>query len=294
MKLVSFGKRGNERAGIFYNDKIIDINKANSKIPSTIIRILEKDYLNEVKEIMKEDNKGKLSKDCYVDTKLVRIGAVIPTPGQIICMGLNYRDHAAEAKAEIPSNPLLFAKAVSSINGPYDDIIHPGFKYTEKMDYEVELAIVIGRRASRIKVREVFEYISGYVILNDISARDVQFSDKQWFRGKSFDTFCPLGPYLVTKDEIKNPSNIRLLTRVNGEVRQDGNTKNMIFSIPEIIEFITSTITLNPGDIVTTGTPSGVGIFMNPPQYLKSSDAIETEMEGLGTQKNNVVMREDS
>ena len=289
MKLVSIGKKGKERAGLVWEDKIIDINKVNPGIPETIIEILQGQYLDEIRNCFSEENKP-LPGSCYADPS-VRLGAPISSPSQIICIGLNYYSHAKEAKAEIPATPLLFSKAVSSINGPYDDIIHPGFDTVAKMDYEVELAIIMGKTAKHVKADNVFSYIAGYTLFNDVSARDMQFSDGQWFRGKSVDTFGPIGPYLITTDEIKSPHALQLNIKVNGEVRQNDNTGKMIFLIPQLIEFITATITLKPGDIIATGTPAGVGVFMNPPRFLQPGDVVELEGEGLGSQKNKVVLR---
>jgi 2-keto-4-pentenoate hydratase/2-oxohepta-3-ene-1,7-dioic acid hydratase in catechol pathway len=286
MKLVSFGKKGKERAGVIYKDKIIDINKAAPDIPQTVIEILQGKYLEKIKSLLK--NNDRFSDNCYTDSS-VRLGPPITSPGQIICLGSNYTGHIKEGKGNMPSSPLLFAKAVSSINGPYDDIVHPGLDKTQKLDYEVELAIVIARIAKKIKKDKAFDYIAGYTILNDISARDIQFNEKQWFRGKSLDTFAPLGPYLVTSDEITHPDNLKLESYVNSEIRQKSSTEEMIFTIAQIIEFITSSITLNPGDVIATGTPAGVGVFMDPPRFLKPGDTVEIKIEGLGGQKNKIV-----
>ncbi len=207
-------------------------------------------------------------------------------PSKIICLGLNYRDHAEEVGKEIPDHPTLFSKAVSSLIGHRDPIIHP--LGDTQVDYEVELALVIGKKGKKIERGNAMEYIGGYTILNDVSERTAQFEDGQWFRGKSFDTFCPLGPYLVTPDELPDPHDLTVETRVNGELRQSSTTKNLIATIPEILSFCSASMTLYPGDVIATGTPGGVGVFYDPPKLLKPGDTVTLTIERIGTLENPV------
>ncbi len=218
--------------------------------------------------------------------KEVHLLPPIPQPGKVVAIGLNYRDHCVEQGIAPPSIPLIFAKFPSSISGPYDPIVLPA--PDAQVDYEAELGVVIGRKAKRVPAGDAMGYVAGYLVLNDVSARNWQFSDKQWVRGKSCDTFCPIGPWLTTKDDIPDPHALRISTRVNETVLQDSNTSNLIFRIPELIEFITASITLEPGDIIATGTPVGVGCFRKPPIFLKEGDVVEIEIERLGKLRNPV------
>lgn len=218
------------------------------------------------------------------DTKLL---PPIPKPSKIIAVGLNYRDHAIETKLEIPQTPIIFAKFPSSIIGPDAPVMLPGDD--PQADYEAELAVVIGRTAKAVPESGAMGYVAGYMPLNDVSARRWQFADKQWVRGKSPDTFCPIGPWLTTRDAVPDPHALAIRMRINGNVMQDSNTSNLIFRIPTLIEFISAAITLEPGDIIATGTPDGVGVFRKPPVFLKSGDVMEVDIEGLGVLKNTVV-----
>jgi 2-keto-4-pentenoate hydratase/2-oxohepta-3-ene-1,7-dioic acid hydratase in catechol pathway len=211
----------------------------------------------------------------------------VTRPSKIIAVGLNYRDHAIETKQEIPTTPVIFAKFPSSINGPDAPVVLP--KDDPQGDYEAELAVVIGRQAKAVSESDALNYVAGYMPLNDVSARRWQFADKQWVRGKSCDTFCPTGPWLTTRDAVPDPHALSIRMRVNGNVVQDSNTSNLIFRIPALIAFISAGITLEPGDIIATGTPDGVGVFRKPPVFLKSGDVMEVEIEGLGTLRNRVV-----
>jgi 2-keto-4-pentenoate hydratase/2-oxohepta-3-ene-1,7-dioic acid hydratase in catechol pathway len=219
----------------------------------------------------------------------VRIGSPIAGPSKIICLGKNYAEHAREGGFEQPEKPITFSKAPSALNGPFDPIILP--QSSLQVDWEVELAVVIGREGKRISAENAFEYIAGFSIMNDVSGRDAQFGDGQWFRGKSFDTFAPLGPALVTPDEIEDIGKLNLTSLVDGTVMQEGNTGDMIFSVPFIIEFISRDMTLNPGDVISTGTPSGVGIFRDPPIVLKPGNVVECRIEAIGAIVNEVVTR---
>jgi 2-keto-4-pentenoate hydratase/2-oxohepta-3-ene-1,7-dioic acid hydratase in catechol pathway len=203
---------------------------------------------------------------------------------KIICLGLNYGSHVEENRTKRPERPILFSKAVSSVVGDGDPVIKPDI--VRDLDYEAELALVMGKRARNVPERSAYEYILGYTVLNDVSARDLQFGDRQWFRGKSCDTFCPMGPWIV--DDVEDPMDLEIEMRVNGEVKQRANTSEMIFDIPSIIEHITQTMTLLPGDVIATGTPAGVGAFRDPPEFLRDGDLMEARIEGIGTLRNRV------
>jgi 2-keto-4-pentenoate hydratase/2-oxohepta-3-ene-1,7-dioic acid hydratase in catechol pathway len=208
-------------------------------------------------------------------------------PATIVAIGLNYLDHIRETGMERPVRPLVFSKLRSSVIGQ-DDAIRIDREITEQVDWEVELGVVIGRRASRVSASDALGAVFGYTVANDVSARDVQFGDGQWVRGKSLDTFCPLGPVVVTADEIGDPQSLALRTRVNGELVQDSSTAEMIFGVAELISFCSHSFTLEPGDIMLTGTPWGCGAFMDPPRFLAPGDVVETEVEGIGTLRNPV------
>jgi 2-keto-4-pentenoate hydratase/2-oxohepta-3-ene-1,7-dioic acid hydratase in catechol pathway len=221
----------------------------------------------------------------------IKLRTPVPRPGKIVAVGLNYRDHSMEAGAkQVPTTPILFAKFNTSISGPEDPIVIPDGD--KQVDYEAELAVVIGRKGKRIPAANAFHYVAGYMPLNDVSARTWQFADKQWVRGKSCDTFCPIGPYLTTRDDIPDPHALGIFARVNGQTLQSSNTSKMIFRVPELIEFISESITLEPGDIIATGTPEGVGVFRKPPIFLKPGDVVEIEIERLGVLRNPVVAGE--
>lgn len=208
-------------------------------------------------------------------------------PSKVIAIGLNYADHARESGMEPPKNPLIFVKTNNSICYDGDTISWHG-EDSREVDYEAELAVVIGRRAQRVAVDDALSYVYGYTCCNDVSARDAQFGDVQWVRGKSFDTFCPLGPAIVTADEIPDPGNLRIMCRVNGETLQDSNTKELIFGVPELIAYVSRFMTLEVGDIIATGTPAGVGFSRRPPIYLTDGDTCEVEIEGIGVLTNPV------
>jgi 2-keto-4-pentenoate hydratase/2-oxohepta-3-ene-1,7-dioic acid hydratase in catechol pathway len=209
-------------------------------------------------------------------------------PGKIVAIGLNYLDHIRESNLERPARPLVFAKFPSSVIGPTDAIELDG-ALSSRVDWEVELAVIVGRRMRRVAEGDALEHVFGYTVGNDVSARDVQFSESQWVRGKSFDTFCPLGPVAVTADEIPDPQALTLRTRVNGEVMQESSTAEMVFGVAELLAFCSRSFTLEPGDVVLTGTPWGCGEFMDPPRSLAPGDVVETEIEGIGRLRNPVV-----
>lgn len=217
----------------------------------------------------------------------VRLGPPVPRPGKLICVGLNYRDHAAESNMAVPKAPVTFSKYVTSVTGPGTPIVLPSV--SSQVDYEAELAVVIGRRTKRVTVERAWDHVLGYTNLNDVSARDLQFADGQWQRGKSCDSFAPIGPAIVTRDEVADPHALRIRLRLNGETMQDSSTNQLIFGIDQVIAFLSETVTLEPGDVIATGTPPGVGFARKPPVFLKAGDVVEVEIERLGILSNSVV-----
>lgn len=214
----------------------------------------------------------------------VRLCAPVSRPSKIICIGLNYSDHAEETGAALPKEPIIFFKATSAISGPFDEVIIP--KGSEKTDWEVELAFIIGKKASYVDEANAMEHVAGYCLHNDLSERAFQLDrGGQWVKGKSCDTFAPLGPFMATKDEIKDAGNLRLWLKVNDQLMQDGNTSRLVFKIPFLVSYLSQFMTLLPGDIISTGTPAGVGLGMKPPLYLKAGDVIELGIDGLGSSK---------
>ena len=278
MKLVRFGDKGKEKPGIWIDGNIIDLKKIFPDIPDIGEVFFRENWLEKIAEI---NDPGQTLKK--------RIGCPIHAPSKIICLGKNYAEHAKEGGFETPETPLIFCKAPNALSGPFDPIILP--KSSGQVDWEVELAVVIGQEGKRIKRRDAFDYVAGYTVMNDVSGREAQFSDSQWFRGKSFDTFAPTGPCIVTADEIdaSEVHSLRLTASVDGIIMQDGNTRDMIFDIPAIIENISEDITLIPGDIIATGTPAGVGIFRNPPLVLKAGNVVECRIEKIGSIITEVV-----
>ncbi len=216
----------------------------------------------------------------------VTLCAPVPNPQKVICIGLNYRDHAIESGMAIPESPVVFSKFPTSITGPNDNVVLPDD--SKEVDYEAELAVIIGRRCSKVSTENAMDAVLGYTNCNDVSARDFQFADGQWQRGKSCDTFAPIGEYIATKDEIPDPHNLRIRLHLNGKTLQDSNTNQLIFNIPEIVSFLSRTVTLMPGDVIATGTPPGVGFARKPPIYIQAGDKMEVEIEGLGSLHNPV------
>src|ERR1700741_2877624 len=217
--------------------------------------------------------------------------APVPRPRKIICIGLNYRDHAAESSMAIPEKPVMFSKFSSCVIAPGEPVVVPST--SQQVDYEAELAVVIGRRAKHVPVARAYDYVLGYTAFNDVSARDFQFADGQWQRGKSCDTFAPMGQSIVTTDVIPDPHKLSIKLVLNGQAMQDSNTDQLIFGVPELIEFLTESITLEPGDVIATGTPSGVGFARKPPGFLKPGDQMEVLIEGMGGLGNPVVSESD-
>ena len=210
----------------------------------------------------------------------------IDRPGKIICIGLNYRDHAEEQGVPLPEAPLLFAKWQNALIGPGEPIVIPPI--VTRCDYEAELGVVIGSRVRDVSAENALDAVAGYICVNDVSARDLQFADGQWTRGKSPDTFCPVGPRLVPRDDVPDPQNVAIRAVLNGETRQESTTANMVFGVADLIAYVTRTITLEPGDLIATGTPAGVGAFRDPPAFMQPGDEITIEIEGLGSLTNPV------
>jgi len=278
MKLLRFGDKGKEKPAVLdKNNNIRDI--------SSHIKDLNPNYLNF--ETFSKLNNLDLTKLPEI-TNSVRIGACVNKPGKFVAIGLNYSDHAKETGSKTPSEPIVFMKATSSISGPNDDIIMP--KKSKKLDWEVELAFVVGKETKNISEKEAPNHILGYCIVNDISEREWQIEKMgQWVKGKSGDTFGPTGPYLVTKDEISNINNLNLTLDVNEKRMQAGNTKNMIFNTNFLLSYLSKFMSLQPGDIVTTGTPAGVGMGMKPPVFLKPGDKIKLSIDNLGEQNSKII-----
>jgi len=281
MKLIRFGALGKEKPGV-------QLQEGTRLDVSRFIQDYDEAFFGtggiEKLKVWLEKNKDHCPK--VPDT--VRLGAPMARPSKIICVGLNYAKHAEESGMEPPKEPVLFFKASSAIVGPYDDIRLP--KGSTKTDWEVELAIVVGNKASYVSESEALTHVAGYVLHNDVSERAFQIERSgQWAKGKSCDTFAPLGPYIATADEIKDPNNLRLWLKLNGKRVQDSSTSDFIFNIQQVISYISQFMTLLPGDIISTGTPSGVGLGFDPPTYLTPGDEVELGVEGLGVSKQKVV-----
>jgi len=280
MKLIRFGLANDEKPGIELSDGTrIDVSAFGEDYDELFFGS------NGIKRLAQwlKINKSQ----CPSIDKKIRLGPPIDRPSKIVCVGLNYAKHAKESGMEVPTEPVLFFKASSAIVGPYDDVILP--KKSEKSDWEVELAIIIGNKASYVKESEAMGHVAGYVIHNDISEREYQLERSgQWVKGKSCDTFAPIGPFMATTDEIDDPHNLRLWLKVNGETMQDSNTSDLIFGVPKLVSYISTYMTLLPGDVISTGTPFGVGLGLDPQKYLKDGDVMELGIDGLGVSKQNV------
>ena len=277
----------NYRVGaVIDDDTIADLTPSVLPVGLTADEVLRcydlaTDFVTPAQEAV---NSGLLPIVSRDDVKLV---APVPRPSKIICIGLNYHDHVKESGAEIPKSPLIFSKFNTCVVASEEAIVLP--IGSEEVDFEAELAVVIGRHSKNIKLEDAMDHVFGYTNFNDVSARDMQFADGQWQRGKSCDTFAPFGEYVVTKDDIADPHNLRIQFRLNDETMQDSNTSQLIFKIPELVEYLSRSITLEPGDIIATGTPPGVGFARKPPVFLKEGDICEVEIEGLGVLINSVV-----
>jgi 2-keto-4-pentenoate hydratase/2-oxohepta-3-ene-1,7-dioic acid hydratase in catechol pathway len=283
MRLVSH-EHGGRRSGVVIGDMILDVSSALRGELLTVEDLIVGGLLPEVQNLA--DNAADISREHFFPLTGARLHPPIQRPSKIVCLGMNYREHAVEQQKEPPSRPLLFAKAPSALAGPYDDIvIRPG---VENVDAEAELAVVIGREGTMIPAGQALDYVAGYMAFNDVSARVVQREDKQWFRGKSFDTFAPCGPWIVTANEIGDPQTLAVRQRLNDTVMQSGNTSQMVHPVASIIAFISTAMTLVPGDIIATGTPGGVGVYREPPVFLKDGDVVTVEIERIGFIRNRV------
>jgi acylpyruvate hydrolase len=314
MQLVTFSHRGVQRVGLLERERVIDVNRAyaallaqrgeprartlaDALVPADMIGILESGEraLTAIREAEGYVREGRgagepaesLKRDGVVFTRSeVVLKAPIPRPGKLILLGLNYRDHAEETGQKIPEVPTLFSKYHNSVIGPGAAILIPNA--TEQIDYEAEFAFVIGRRGHRIPRERALDYVAGYTIVNDVSARDYQFATSQWMVGKTFDTHCPMGPALVLKDEIADPHRLDISLSIAGEVLQTSNTSQLIFKIPETVEYLSQVMTLEPGDVIATGTPAGVGFTRKPPRWLRAGETVRVEIAGLGMLENPV------
>lgn len=280
MKLIRFGNLGNEKPGIQLDKgQKLDVSAFGSDYD-------EKFFGTEGPKRLKEWL-SQHQDDCPQIGDEIRLGSPICRPSKIVCVGLNYVKHAQESGMEVPSEPVLFFKASSAIVGPYDEVVLP--KNSKKSDWEVELAIVIGAKASYVSEDNAMNHVAGYVLHNDISEREYQLERLgQWVKGKSCDTFAPLGPFLATTDEIEDPHNLRLWLKLNGNTMQDSNTSDLIFGIPKLVSYISEFMTLLPGDVISSGTPFGVGLGLDPQLYLKAGDEMELGIEGLGVARQKV------
>ncbi len=284
MKLLTYNAGQGPRLGAAVDKKIIDLhNTSQGNLPADMRSFLELGQAG--MEKAEATIKQALSNEQTISMDALKIGPPILNPSKIVAIGLNYMDHCREQNVEPPKSPIIFTKFSTSIIGQ-GDTIRWDPTLTSRVDFEAELAVVIGRLARHVTEAEAMDYVAGYTICHDVSARDLQFGDGQWIRGKSLDTFCPIGPYLVTKDEIPDPHNLTMRCIVNDQIMQDSSTSEMIFNIPFLIEYISRAFTLLPGDIITTGTPDGVGVFRSPKIFLKNKDQVTIEIEGLGQLTN--------
>jgi 2,4-didehydro-3-deoxy-L-rhamnonate hydrolase len=281
MKLIRWGEPFREKPGVISDgERRIDVSR--------FIRDYDEEFfasggLDSLREWLPSNEA-----QCPVVPPSARLGACIARPSKIICIGLNYSKHAKESGMEIPKEPIVFMKANSSLSGPDDDVVIP--KGSRKTDWEVELAVVIGKRALYVSARDALDYVAGYCLHNDYSEREFQLErGGQWTKGKSCDTFAPLGPFMATKDEIPDPHNLRLWLKRNGEIYQDSNTSDLIFSVPVLVSYLSQFMSLLPGDVISTGTPSGVGLGFKPPRFLEAGDVIELGIDGLGVASQRAV-----
>lgn len=280
MKLFRFGEPGREKPGVVIDEKLYDASAFGEDYNETFF---ESDGLARLEKWLNQ-NKASLS----VIKEGSRLGACFQRPSKIICVGLNYTKHAFESNMPLPKEPIIFYKSTSALCGPTDNVMIP--RKSEKTDWEVELAVVIGKRATYVEEKDALNYVAGYCVHNDYSEREFQLErGGQWMKGKGCDTFAPMGPYLVTKDEVADFNNLRMWLKVNGKMMQDNNSDDMIFEIPYLVSYISQFMTLLPGDVISTGTPSGVGHGFKPPIYLKKGDVVELGIEGLGEQRQVAV-----
>ena len=280
MKLIRFGEAGKEKPGVLLTDGTrIDASGFGADYGEAFLAG------GGLKQLESWLQKNAASAPRVASS--VRLGPPVTRPSKIVCIGLNYRDHAAETKAEAPKEPVIFFKATTSLVGPNDPLVRP--RNSTKVDWEVELAVIIGKRALYVPKENALDYVAGYALHNDYSERNFQLEHGgQWVKGKSADTFAPLGPFLATPNEVINVGNLKMWLKVNGTMRQNSSTSNMIFDVPTLVSYVSQFMTLLPGDVISTGTPAGVGLGMNPPVYLNAGDVVELGIEGLGESRQEV------
>src|SRR5579872_6025829 len=285
MRFATIATPAGPRAAVYHDQAYIDLHASDAELPANVRALLAggRKYVNAVADLTEQPKAVRYPADS------VKLLPPIPDPQKIVCVGLNYRDHAEESGAPLPKEPVLFSKFTTALTGHEDAILLP--PVSSEVDYEAELVIVIGRRGRWLSEQAAPEHIAGYTVGHDVSARDWQLrkDGKQWLAGKTFDTFAPLGPVLVTKDEMDDPQNLRITLRLNGTTMQDSNTRQMIFSAAQIVSYVSQIVTLEPGDLIFTGTPSGVGFTRKPPVFLKGGDVVEVEIERIGVLRNFVV-----
>lgn len=307
VKLVTFTQESTTRIGAVENGKVVDLNHAfqsllksegklrykqiaEAYVPADMNGFLEggeesMDFARKAIDFALNYEQVNGHKLVYAKDD-VKIEAPVPKPGKIICVGHNYREHILEMGREIPKYPVVFAKFSNTVIGPEDDI--PYYPISDQLDYEAEFAFVVGKRARNVSQADALQYVAGYTIVNDVSYRDLQRRTLQWLQGKTVDGSAPMGPWLVTTDELTDPSGLEVVLTVNGEERQRSNTKNLVFTVPYLVEFLSGLMTLEPGDVILTGTPGGVGVARNPQAFLKDGDVVRIEIDGIGTLENKV------
>ncbi|MFB9760593.1 fumarylacetoacetate hydrolase family protein [Ectobacillus funiculus] len=308
MKLITFSREGiTQRVGAIINEEVIDLHVAyksllasegkiraqqiaDAFIPADMTGFLQggKESLGLAKKAIHYalENKTDSGYRLVYDLNEVKVEAPVPVPGKMICVGHNYREHILEMKRELPPYPVIFAKFANTVIGPQDDI--PFFPISEQLDYEAEFAFVIGKRARNVSQEEALDYVAGYTIVNDVTYRDLQRRTIQWLQGKTVEGSAPMGPWLVTADELQDPAGLEVVLTVNGEERQRSNTANLVFSVQYLVKFLSSLMTLEPGDIILTGTPGGVGVARDPQVFLKDGDVVKIKIDQIGTLENRV------
>jgi 2-keto-4-pentenoate hydratase/2-oxohepta-3-ene-1,7-dioic acid hydratase in catechol pathway len=299
MRLVTYSRMGVPSIGVELESGILDIPDAAShfgrkyhvrghSFPATMMDLLNwESGIDVVRQIVQRYDKTPEGERIMTrPLSSVTLDAPLSRPGKIVALGKNYLDHVEETGSEIPEFPVIFAKFPSSVIGPNDYIPIP--EVSSKIDWEVELGIVIGRTCKGVSEKKSLEFVAGYTVINDISARDLQMNDGQWVRSKSLDGFCPMGPCIVTQDELGDASKLKMHTKVNGVIKQESSTSNLIFNVPKIISYLSKSFTLEPGDVIATGTPSGVGFVRNPPEFLKVGDKVEVYIEKIGYLRNKI------
>jgi 2-keto-4-pentenoate hydratase/2-oxohepta-3-ene-1,7-dioic acid hydratase in catechol pathway len=281
MKLVTFSRNGSTHIGALVTqdgqERVVDLNAAQPSLPTDMVAFLA------AGDAARAHAEAAIASGPSYPLADVKLLAPV-RPGKFICIGLNYRDHAIETNSPLPDFPIVFAKYSNAIAGPGDTIILP--KVTEQVDYEAELGFVIGKTARHVSEADALDYVAGYLPVNDVSARDYQTRTSQWSMGKTFDTFGPLGPALVTADEVPDPHNLRISLDIDGEVLQDSNTRELIFNVPQLVASLSEVMTLEPGDVVSTGTPPGVGAARTPKRWIRDGETVSVTIEGLGTLSN--------